>query len=92
MDHIPMCHSGSRQLQDRFATRVLADRLVDVLVRQEFTDEDRAVEHNARDAGGNVWPAASTLPTPVRCGKSHERKHRTVVPSHNRHAFPFLGI
>ena len=37
-----MYHDGSRRLQDRFATRRLADRLVEVLVRSAFTDEDRA--------------------------------------------------
>ena len=42
MNDIPMYHDGSRQLQDQFATRKLADRLVEVLARSEFTDEDRA--------------------------------------------------
>src|SRR5262252_7582933 len=42
MKHIPMYHEGSRLLQDRFASRKLADRLVDVLARAEFTDGDRA--------------------------------------------------
>lgn len=42
MHDIPMYHDGSRQLQDQFATRKLADRLVEVLARNEFTDEDRA--------------------------------------------------
>jgi predicted pyridoxine 5'-phosphate oxidase superfamily flavin-nucleotide-binding protein len=42
MADIPMYHQGSRQLQDRFATRKLADRLVEVLARNAFTDEDRA--------------------------------------------------
>lgn len=40
MNDIPMYHDGSRQLQDQFATRKLADRLVEVLARDEFTDED----------------------------------------------------
>lgn len=39
---IPMYHQGSRQLQDRHCTRRLADRLVEVLARNTFTDEDRA--------------------------------------------------
>jgi predicted pyridoxine 5'-phosphate oxidase superfamily flavin-nucleotide-binding protein len=39
---IPMYHDGSRQLQDRFATRKLADRLVETLARNAFTDADRA--------------------------------------------------
>ena len=37
-----MYHDGSRRLQDRFATRRLADRLVEVLTRSVFTEEDRA--------------------------------------------------
>jgi uncharacterized protein len=41
MKDVQMYHDGSRQLQDQFATRNLADRLVDVLARNEFTDEDR---------------------------------------------------
>jgi predicted pyridoxine 5'-phosphate oxidase superfamily flavin-nucleotide-binding protein len=42
MKDIPMYHEGSRRMQDRFATRNLADRLVEVLTRNAFTDEDRA--------------------------------------------------
>ena len=42
MEEIPMYHEGSRQLQDRFATRPLADRLAEVLARNAFTDDDRA--------------------------------------------------
>lgn len=42
MADIPMYHGGSRELQDRFATRALADRLVEKLARAEFTAEDRA--------------------------------------------------
>ena len=41
MKAIPMYHEGSRQLQDRFGSRKLADRLVDVLARDAFTDDDR---------------------------------------------------
>ena len=37
-----MYHEGSRQLQDRFETRRLADRLVEVTVHGAFTDADRA--------------------------------------------------
>lgn len=37
-----MYHQGSRQLQDRFDTRRLADRLVEVLAHDTFTDADRA--------------------------------------------------
>jgi len=42
MEQIPMYHDGSRRLQDQFASRKLADRLVEKLVRSAFTDEDRA--------------------------------------------------
>ena len=37
-----MYHDGSRRLQDRFDSRRIADRLVEVLHRTAFTDEDRA--------------------------------------------------
>ncbi|MEY4100129.1 MAG: hypothetical protein RL300_1300, partial [Pseudomonadota bacterium] len=33
MPDIPMYHDGSRQLQDRFATRQLAGRLAETLAR-----------------------------------------------------------
>jgi predicted pyridoxine 5'-phosphate oxidase superfamily flavin-nucleotide-binding protein len=36
-----MYHDGSRRLQDRFSTRRLADRLVEVVARDSFTDADR---------------------------------------------------
>ena len=42
MNEIPMYHEGSRRLQDEFATRKLADRLVEVLVRDAFSDDDLA--------------------------------------------------
>jgi uncharacterized protein len=35
-------HAGSRQLQDTFGTRALADRLEDVNLRTAFNDADRA--------------------------------------------------
>lgn len=41
MKDIPMYHEGSRRLQDDFSSRPLADRLVEVLARQAFTDDDR---------------------------------------------------
>jgi predicted pyridoxine 5'-phosphate oxidase superfamily flavin-nucleotide-binding protein len=41
MTDIPMYHDGSRELQDRFATRKLADRLVDVVAHAAFTAKDR---------------------------------------------------
>jgi predicted pyridoxine 5'-phosphate oxidase superfamily flavin-nucleotide-binding protein len=37
-----MYHPGARTLQDRFATRRLADRLVEVLAHDTFTEADRA--------------------------------------------------
>jgi uncharacterized protein len=39
---IPMFHAGSRLWQERFGSRALADRLVERLARNRFTDEDRA--------------------------------------------------
>ena len=42
MIDVPMYHEGSRELQDRFGTRKLADRLVEVVARNAFTDGDRA--------------------------------------------------
>ncbi len=35
-------HAGMRELQDRFDTRRLADRLDEKLARRDFSDEDRA--------------------------------------------------
>lgn len=37
-----MYHDGSRELQDAFGTRKLADRLVEVVAHAAFTDADRA--------------------------------------------------
>ena len=42
MGDIPMFHAGSRDLQDHFGSRALADRLVERLARDAFTDDDRA--------------------------------------------------
>ncbi len=42
MESTPLYHDGMRQLQDARETRPLADRLQQVTVRSEFTDEDRA--------------------------------------------------
>ena len=39
---IPMYHEGSRRLQDRFHARALADRMVERIVHDTFSDEDRA--------------------------------------------------
>lgn len=41
MSNIDIYHDGSRQMQDRFSTRKLADRLVEVGARDHFKDEDR---------------------------------------------------
>jgi uncharacterized protein len=41
MTNIAMYHAGSRQLQDEFDTRKLADRLVEVVARDAFTEDDR---------------------------------------------------
>jgi predicted pyridoxine 5'-phosphate oxidase superfamily flavin-nucleotide-binding protein len=38
---VPAYHAGMRQLQDRFDTRRLADRLDEKLARTEFTADDR---------------------------------------------------
>ena len=38
----PAYHAGMRELQDRFDTRRLADRLDEKLARLDFSDEDRA--------------------------------------------------
>ena len=38
---MPMYHAGNRELQDRFGSRALADRLVEKLWRENFKDEDR---------------------------------------------------
>ena len=42
MTKVSLYHEGSRRMQDRFATRALADRLAERLARAEFSDEDRA--------------------------------------------------
>ena len=40
MTNIRMYHEGSRELQDRFGSRQLADRLVERLARSAFTPDD----------------------------------------------------
>jgi hypothetical protein len=42
MSDIALYHDGSRELQDRFQTRRLADRLQEVIAHDVFTDADRA--------------------------------------------------
>lgn len=39
---MPMYHEGNRELQDAFGSRALADRLVEKLRRDRFTDADAA--------------------------------------------------
>jgi predicted pyridoxine 5'-phosphate oxidase superfamily flavin-nucleotide-binding protein len=40
-------HDGNRQLQDRFESRRIADRLAEVTLRTAFSDEDRAFIESA---------------------------------------------
>ncbi|HTQ72986.1 MAG TPA: pyridoxamine 5'-phosphate oxidase family protein [Burkholderiales bacterium] len=59
-----MYHDASRQLQDRFDTRRLADRLSEKLSRTAFTDEDRAfIDRQAMfffaTADADGWPECS---------------------------------
>lgn len=59
-----MYHDGNRALQDRFDSRRIADRLVEVLHRTEFTDEDREfIESRAMfflaTADKDGWPDCS---------------------------------
>ena len=42
MDTHPLYHAGMRELQDRFDSRRIADRLEQHLLRAKFTDEDKA--------------------------------------------------
>lgn len=39
-------HTGNRELQDRFGSRALADRLEERVARTEFTDGDKAFIHS----------------------------------------------
>lgn len=41
MSNIDIYHDGSRQLQDRFSTRKLADRLVEIGAKDSFDDDHR---------------------------------------------------
>lgn len=50
-----MYHEGNRELQDRFDTRRLADRIEDVLVHDTFTEHDRAFVE-ARDMSSSRRP------------------------------------
>ena len=59
-----MYHDGNRSLQDRFDSRRIADRLVEVLHRERFTPEDREfIEGRSMfflaTADANGWPDCS---------------------------------
>ena len=59
-----MYHEGSRSLQDRFDSRRIADRLVQVVHRTRFSDEDREfIQSRAMfflaTADANGWPDCS---------------------------------
>jgi hypothetical protein len=59
-----MYHDGNRSLQDRFDSRRIADRLVEVLQRTSFSDEDREfIESRAMfflaTADADGWPDCS---------------------------------
>ena len=59
-----MYHDGNRSLQDRFDSRLIADRLVEVLHRTRFSDEDREfIESRAMfflaTADADGWPDCS---------------------------------
>ena len=41
MTDTPLYHSGNRELQDRFQSRRIADRLEETLLRARFTDADK---------------------------------------------------
>lgn len=60
MDEAEVYHQGMRELQDLRDTRRIADRLAEVTLRGQFTDEDRAFISRSRmfflgtaDAAGN---------------------------------------
>src|SRR5438874_1605278 len=57
-------HEGSRQLQDRFDSRRIADRLEQVTLHDEFTENDRAFIEGAdmfflSTADAEGWPDCS---------------------------------
>jgi predicted pyridoxine 5'-phosphate oxidase superfamily flavin-nucleotide-binding protein len=59
-----MYHRGSRQLQDRFDSRRIADRLEQVTVHDTFTDDDRAFVERCSmfflaTADAEGWPDCS---------------------------------
>ncbi len=59
-----MYHAGSRELQDRFDSRRIADRLEQITVHDAFTDQDRAFVESAdlfflATADADGWPDVS---------------------------------
>jgi predicted pyridoxine 5'-phosphate oxidase superfamily flavin-nucleotide-binding protein len=59
-----MYHDGSRELQDRFDSRRIADRLEQVTVHDRFSDDDRAFIERVpmfffATADANGWPDCS---------------------------------
>ena len=59
-----MYHDGSRELQDRFDSRRIADRLEEVTVHSEFTADDAAFVERSRmfflaTADAEGWPDCS---------------------------------
>ena len=64
MDSPEMYHDGSRELQDRFDSRRIADRLEHITVHDTFSDDDRAfIERSPMfflaTAGPDGWPDCS---------------------------------
>jgi predicted pyridoxine 5'-phosphate oxidase superfamily flavin-nucleotide-binding protein len=74
-----MYHGGSRQLQDRFDSRRIADRLEQITVHDTFTDDDRAFVERCSlfflaTADADGWPDCSYkggLPGFVRVVDEH---------------------
>jgi predicted pyridoxine 5'-phosphate oxidase superfamily flavin-nucleotide-binding protein len=64
MDKPEIYHAGARELQDQRDTRRIADRLAEVTLRTQFTDEDRAFIERSRmlfvaTADADGWPDCS---------------------------------
>lgn len=64
MDQPEIYHAGARELQDVRDTRRIADRLAEVTLRSQFTDEDRAFIERSRmffvaTADADGWPECS---------------------------------
>ena len=63
-----MYHEGNRELQERFDTRGLADRVENLQVHDTFTDRDKGFVES-RDMvlprhGRRAWQAERQLPVP----------------------------